>query len=509
MSYRSAARTFSALTRSISFVGRHPFAFGVGLVVAVFLSVGLQLLERREATAGERRFLVRANVAATFVAAYLTDLRSDQRAALRPYLTSGRIGQGELSRLVRANRFGGAILLDASGRVSQAHPSRPGLIGARLSERYWHLQEALAGRDAVSNVVPSAAEGVPVVAIASPIRTPTGRGVFGTAYALSSSPLTAYLASAMPIAGDDAYLVDAHGSIVASKRREPRVTQLSVRDAGLAAAISERTSGILSDDGEERFFVVRHVEGTPWRLVATRPLAAIHPTWHGEQQWISMAVAVALGAGALLIAALIAGLLETRTRLLRDVARREHVEFELVRERALLAHQATHDPLTGLPNRALLFARMEQAYAHGARDPQRRAAVLFIDLDGFKPVNDVHGHEVGDRVLTTVGERLRDAVRPSDTVSRLGGDEFAILCDPLAGTESACAIAERVRRVLERPIAIGDGRTVCVGASVGIAEHPAGAGDPRRLLADADAAMYAAKVARRGGRERAVAHAGV
>jgi diguanylate cyclase (GGDEF)-like protein len=500
MSDRTPARILSAPARALAFIARHPFSLAVGLVLAVFLGAGLQYLERREATAGERRFTARAELAASFVSSYVAELRTEQRSAARAYLAEGAIADAHFARMVAGNRFGSAVLLDPSGRVTEAEPRTPGLIGRRLTPRYRHLQRAMSGRSTISNVVSSAAHGVPAVAVAVPVRTHAGRGVFSTAYQLSASPLTAHLASAMPMGEDHAYLVDANGAIVASKRREARVTRLAVRDAALAAAVSQRASGVFADRGQERFFVVRAVEGTPWRFVATRPLSDVRPTWHGEREWLSIVLAGGVGAAVLLIAALIAGLLETRARLLRDVARRESVEAELVRERALLSHRATHDPLTGLPNRSLLFARMEQAYAHGARDPQRRAAVLFIDLDGFKPINDAHGHEAGDRVLTVVAERLRRAVRPTDTVSRLGGDEFAILCDPLAGDVTAGAIAERIRAVLAPPIAVGESVSVRVGASVGVAEHPTSGSDPHRLLADADAAMYASKAARRGER---------
>ncbi|CAA9480383.1 MAG: diguanylate cyclase/phosphodiesterase (GGDEF & EAL domains) with PAS/PAC sensor(s) [uncultured Solirubrobacteraceae bacterium] len=503
------ARWFTPLSRGVRFAGRHPFAFGLGLVLAVVLSAGLQLLERREETAGERRYIARADLAATFVSSYVADLRFEQRTEAREYLRSGTPADDDFARLVRANRFASAVLLDSAGRVSAAHPLAPGLIGRRLTGRYWHLQRALGGRPTVSNVVPSAADGFPAIAIATPVRTAVGRGVFSTAYKLSDSPLTAFLASAMPMAEDDSYLVDANGVIVASKQSERGETQLGTRDAPLAAAVSGSSSGIFTDGGEKRFYVVRNVVGTPWRLVSTRPLVAVRPTWYGGRTWMSAALSVGLGAAVLIICALFTGLLETRTRLLRDVARREQVEAELVRERSLLAHQATHDALTGLPNRALLFAHMDRAYAHAARDPQRRAAVLFIDLDGFKPINDSHGHQVGDLVLTAVADRLRSVVRPSDTVARIGGDEFAILCDPLTVSRRADVIAERVRVALEQPIAIDDELTVRVGASVGVAERVIEAGDPKRLLAEADAAMYAAKVQRHGRRRRINSGAGV
>jgi diguanylate cyclase (GGDEF)-like protein len=167
-----------------------------------------------------------------------------------------------------------------------------------------------------------------------------------------------------------------------------------------------------------------------------------------------------------------------------------------------LAYQATHDVLTGLPNRALILDRLE----HGLRRLQRgsgRMAVLFIDLDRFKPINDFLGHEAGDEVLRTVAERLRAAVRPADTIGRLAGDEFIVLCEGLPAEHDAIDIAARVVATLSEPIVLRSraaaGRKVSVGASVGIAfASTARAGSPDQLLGDADVAMYRAKQRGRG-----------
>jgi hypothetical protein len=126
MSYRPAAPTFATVPRALRFVGRHPVVFAVGLILAVALSAGLQYLEQREADAGERRFEVRADMASSFVASYLKDLRADQRSAARAYLVRGRIRATDFARIVHANRFGSAVLLDSSGRMREAIPSRRG-----------------------------------------------------------------------------------------------------------------------------------------------------------------------------------------------------------------------------------------------------------------------------------------------------------------------------------------------------------------------------------------------
>ena len=172
----------------------------------------------------------------------------------------------------------------------------------------------------------------------------------------------------------------------------------------------------------------------------------------------------------------------------RDITDRKRLEEQL-------AGQALHDPLTGLGNRILLQARLEAAVSR--RDPQNDVSVLLLDLDGFKEVNDTHGHAMGDEVLRVVAERLRRITRNGDTVARTGGDEFVLLC-PETAERVAIAVARRLVEAIRAPIKVGD-VIVRLGASVGVA-HQRGTGiDPDSLLIQADHAMYDAK---RAGRDR-------
>lgn len=178
-----------------------------------------------------------------------------------------------------------------------------------------------------------------------------------------------------------------------------------------------------------------------------------------------------------------------------EVTRRQ-LEAQLAEKQARLEHQALHDPLTGLANRVLLLDRLDHAL--GAMDRHTtRPAVLFLDLDHFKSVNDARGHTVGDQLLVEVAARLHNVTRPSDTMARLGGDEFVVLCeelhDPIA---EGTAVAERVIESLQQPFAIGR-RETYVSASIGVAA--AGPGDnAEMILARADQAMYRAKQLGRG-----------
>ncbi|MBA4741585.1 MAG: EAL domain-containing protein [Azoarcus sp.] len=160
-----------------------------------------------------------------------------------------------------------------------------------------------------------------------------------------------------------------------------------------------------------------------------------------------------------------------------------------------LAHQATHDALTGLPNRTLLADRMAQALAFARRYGQS-VGVLFIDLDEFKVVNDGIGHHVGDSLLKIVADRLQGCVREGDTVARLGGDEFVVVCPALLREEDVLPLVERIYAALGEPVEL-EGESLRVSASMGVAFHPRDGGDVATLLRNADLAMYRAKDAGR------------
>ena len=160
-----------------------------------------------------------------------------------------------------------------------------------------------------------------------------------------------------------------------------------------------------------------------------------------------------------------------------------------------LEHQAFHDSLTGLPNRALFVDRLGHALARVERHG-RSVAVLFLDLDDFKLVNDSFGHEVGDRLLIEAAGRLKECVRPQDTVARLGGDEFTVLLEDVENVEDATHVAERVTEALRTPFDLGEHR-LSTGASIGVVLGTSAVRDrPEDLLRDADLALYEAK--RRG-----------
>lgn len=176
-----------------------------------------------------------------------------------------------------------------------------------------------------------------------------------------------------------------------------------------------------------------------------------------------------------------------------DIVTQEHV-------RQRLHSLAYYDALTDLPNRELFHDRLHNALVQARRE-QRALALLFLDVDRFKPVNDTHGHAVGDGLLRVIADVLRLCVRESDTVARLGGDEFTIILTGMTGATDAEQVAQKIIAAFARPFAV-EGRELSVGVSIGIALFPDDAHDEAMLLRHADAAMYAAKQAGRNNYQR-------
>lgn len=160
-------------------------------------------------------------------------------------------------------------------------------------------------------------------------------------------------------------------------------------------------------------------------------------------------------------------------------------------------HQAMHDSLTGLANRRLFSEQMKLVRAQSERS-RAGWALCFLDLDGFKPVNDTFGHEAGDEVLKTVADRLRSATRASDFAARMGGDEFALLLTGVNDAEEVKSTVQRCLDAISRPIELASGVTVTVGSSAGIAISHDGQADPHELLVAADEAMYEVKRSAKG-----------
>jgi len=170
--------------------------------------------------------------------------------------------------------------------------------------------------------------------------------------------------------------------------------------------------------------------------------------------------------------------------IIRDITDRKRTEEEL-------AYMATHDPLTGLPNRMLCNDRLTMALAHAHRN-KKKLAVMMLDLDRFKEINDTMGHNVGDQLLQAVGNRLKELLRDSDTVARIGGDEFIIVLPEIARIENAILIAQRVLEIMQKPF-VFDSYKVHITFSIGVAIYPDNGEDISTIVKNADIAMYHAK----------------
>ncbi len=170
---------------------------------------------------------------------------------------------------------------------------------------------------------------------------------------------------------------------------------------------------------------------------------------------------------------------------------------EMKRLQDRMDNLAHHDQLTGLPNRTLFQDRLKQAHVV-ARRRGRGYALFYLDLDGFKGVNDHHGHERGDRLLQEVARRVSGCVRETDTVARIGGDEFMVILADLQDRDTAASIARLITEAVIQPMDL-DGVTAAIGVSIGISFYPQDADDPDRVVACADAAMYRVKNHRKNG----------
>jgi diguanylate cyclase (GGDEF)-like protein len=197
------------------------------------------------------------------------------------------------------------------------------------------------------------------------------------------------------------------------------------------------------------------------------------------QAWIAV-----IGATGIVTAALSYGMsvYSASHEALMDTIRAQH---------ALIVHQAAHDGLTGLFMPHLARDRLSHAIAQARRD-KGRAALLYIDLDGFKSVNDTHGHDAGDFVLTTVAQRMRDAIRAVDSASRQGGDEFMVVLGSISSVEDAAAVASKLVQAIACPMDY-KGQTLQIGASIGIAVFPDHADSTETIMKLADSAMYQVK----------------
>jgi diguanylate cyclase (GGDEF)-like protein/PAS domain S-box-containing protein len=276
-------------------------------------------------------------------------------------------------------------------------------------------------------------------------------------------------------------LLNSSSDVVAVVDREWCLTYASPAAATLGRAPEELVGTPLLDlvDREHRAAVRENLERVLRAGVGARDSMDVLVVVEGrERRWYEWTVQN------LLDDPLVEGLVLTQ----RDISER------LVQQGAL-AHAASHDPLTGLANRAELMQMLRSAL--GGATPSAGVALLFLDLDGFKQVNDTHGHTAGDELLVAVARRIERSLRPPDHAARMGGDEFCVLLTEVRDSREVDVVVERLERAVAEPVAVG-GERIEVGVSVGVALTTDTERDPTDLLAEADTAMYRAKRERLG-----------
>jgi diguanylate cyclase (GGDEF)-like protein len=447
----------------------------VMLVLAEVLATS-QAHARRDVA---QKLAARTQAGAEFSSLDVKDLLARERRQAASWLTVRRPTRLSLARSSDALGFSASLLLDRGGRVLQTAPVEPDFMGVTMTGLDPYLAPALAGTATVSNVVQSAA-GLPVVATTVPFATAAGRRVLSGTFDVSNSPLGGYMRHVIVVPGHRVYLVDATGNLIASSG-PPLIAgeTLSQRESRLAQLVRVTRSGTYSSAQGGQFFVSASIAGTPWRLVVVVPEAQLYISVNGASKWLAWVALAGLAVAGLLINMMGLRLVHSRKR--------------LATLNADLQHLARVDVLTGLSNRRAIEETLLAALS-AARRHQSNLAILLIDIDHFKRINDTQGHQAGDAVLTATGQALEMALRTEDSVGRWGGEEFLAVL-PNTDTQGALIIAERLRAHAAQPgPGNADPRDV-ITITIGAASWQSGGID--ELISRADHALYAGKSAGR------------
>ena len=468
--------------------------------------IGYRIAERRE-------YLER-------LAEQLPTASSADPQAMRVWLRERRDLQGLFLQ--------GLFYADRSGMISADSPAMPdhramSLIGSPDYAR------VLEGASVVGEPLQGTLWPKPVLPIMTPVLDANGHvaGVLGGVTELDAPGFLEHLQQARLGPSGSFMLVSPTRRLVIAAN-DPVLVFTPLPAPGSDVLLDQALTGFRgsgvgrSANGGNEIKAIASVEGTSWFVIASLPLAAALPTVDRMRHLIArgsliqaVAIFVIIGLAYLWFFRPLRRAADLADRMTRGemplsplpVVRRDEVGHLTMAFNGLLArlkmhqselqHQAHHDVLTGLPNRMMLAERMQQALARAAH-LNTGVALLYLDLDGFKPVNDTLGHQAGDLVLQEIAQRLRRVARQGDTLARLGGDEFVLLAADLGAPleDGARALAEKCIRVVSEPVLLAQGE-FSLGVSVGVALCD-GRCDADTLLQTADRAMYAAKAQGRG-----------
>ena len=449
------------------------------LSLALLAGVGLVLHSQQSKSRADivDRFNLRAEIGARFLGSYIADLTSHQADVAAAKLGGPTVSQAALVDVTTTLGFQASVLLDEDGHLLRAHPNNPDLLGTDLGAKYEHLGEAVAGRVAVSGVVPSAVRSVPVVGLAVPFESVAGPRVFSAALSISDTSLgSSYLRNLSPFSDQSVWLVDGAGQTVASSSTATQSPdRLQVEDPDLFAALQEGPAGAYdSQKGVSRFARVS-VEGTPWQMIITVPESQLFQPVSGF-----IAVVPWLVFAGLALAVVTAMLLQIR------LARARAEQLDRIGLLSLT------DPMTGLYNRRGFKLLGEHLLKDAARQ-KHPAALMYFDMDGLKTINDTLGHGVGDEAIGAVAGVLRSTFRDSDVIARLGGDEFCVVGvlpgSPMDGSAQLARLHDALAIYNSRT-----GASFTLGLSGGLAMwDPLQPSSLAELEAEADRLMYADK----------------
>jgi diguanylate cyclase (GGDEF)-like protein len=425
------------------------------------------------------RLQARVTAAAEFASLYIHDISNRERVQAAIWLRGPAPTQRSILMAAGALGASGGVLLNSDGQVLRVLPAERDLLGVDLGHESPQLTAGLAGRSTVSNVVTSQVRMTSAVALTIPFRSRAGRRVFSITFALSRTPLGAYINHLLVAPGNHVYLVDAAQNLVAGSGPTAVTGNLARRDRRLSALLSRKAAGTYSSRRGEQVVVSARIADTPWRIVASEPAAQLYVSIDGFGASLIWFALAGLAFAGLVIVTIGARLARSRSRLAA-------LAFQLDR-------LARVDPLTGLRNRRDLDEILEATLSAARRDGTP-LSVLLVDIDHFKQINDTGGHDAGDAVLVGVADSMRASLRTQDSLGRWGGEEFLVVL-PNTDADEASLAAERLRSQIPHATSASDQSPVTV--TIGVATNDSGT--PSELVRRADAALY---VGKRSGRNQ-------